>query len=63
MSTPLSILVEISQWFQSYWMRRREVLNKAGGENYSLKNLPWEVRLETGNASIVYLSASSTFSR
>lgn len=27
-STLLSILVEISQWFQNYWVRRGKVTNK-----------------------------------
>lgn len=38
MSTFLSILVEISQWFQNYSVRK--VPSKTGAENHSLKRLP-----------------------
>lgn len=48
-------------WF---WVRRGEIQNKVGGENHNQDVfLPQEVRLETVNACIVYLSTCSSISK
>jgi len=62
MSILLSVLVEVSQWFQNYWARRGKVTNKKREiKIIALKVfLPWAGRLETVNASIAYLSAPSS---